>query len=84
MLFKIAEGSEFQDFCDDARANGESPAPLDGDAGASVTNNEDLLANIKESAETLEGFNGAAAKAQGQGYSGIIHDVRSDAAISLH
>ena len=40
---------------------------MDGGAEASVTNNEDLLANIRESTAILEGFNGAAAKAQEQG-----------------
>ena len=40
---------------------------MDGGAEASVTNNEDLLTNLRESTAILEGFNGAAAKAQGQG-----------------
>ena len=67
MLFQIAEGSEFRDFCDDAKAKAESPALLDSGAEASVTNNEDFLNNLREFTAILEGFNGAAAKAQGQG-----------------
>ena len=68
MLFKIAEGSEFQRYCEDAKAKAEFPALMDGGAEASVTNNEDLLlTNLIDSAASLEGFNGAAAKAQGQG-----------------
>ena len=67
MLFQIAEGSEFQDFCDDAKAKAEFPALMDGGAEASVTNNEDLITNLIDSTAILEGFNGAAAKAQGQG-----------------
>ena len=66
-LFKIAEGSEFQNFCQDAKANNESPTLLDGGAESSVTNNEDLITNLTDSAVILEGFNGATAKAQGQG-----------------
>ena len=50
-----------------AEDNDEFPALMDGGADTSVTNNEDLLVNIKESTTILEGFNGAAAKAQGQG-----------------
>ena len=67
LLFEIAEGSEFQTFCDDAKANNESPTLTDGGAESSVTNNEELLVNIGESTAILEGFNGATAKAQGQG-----------------
>ena len=56
LLFKIAEGSEFQDFCDDAKAKAGSPALLNGGAEASVTNNEDLLTNLRESTAILEGL----------------------------
>ena len=44
-----------------------SPALVDGGAESSVTNNEDLITNLIDSTVILEGFNGAAAKAQGQG-----------------
>ena len=40
---------------------------MDGGAESSVTNNEDLITNLIDSTVILEGFNGAAAKAQGQG-----------------
>ena len=46
---------------------GEFPALMDGGAEASVTNNEGLIINLSESTVILEGFNGASAKAQGQG-----------------
>ena len=67
MLFQIAEGSDFQKYCKDAEDNDEFPALTDGGAEASVTNDADLLTNLRESTAILEGFNGAAAKAQGQG-----------------
>ena len=69
MLFQIAdsEGSKFQRYCEDANAKAEFPALMDGGAEASVTNNEDLITNLIDSTAILEGFNGAAAKAQGQG-----------------
>ena len=40
---------------------------MDGGAEASVTNSEDLIINLIGSTVILEGLNGAAAKAQGQG-----------------
>jgi hypothetical protein len=67
MLFKIAEGSNFQRYCEVAKDHGEFPALMDGGAEASVTNSEDLITNLIDSTVILEGFNGAAAKAQGQG-----------------
>ena len=59
MLFQIAEGSEFQRYCEDAKAKAEFPALMDGGAEASVTNNENLLTNLIDSTAILEGFNGA-------------------------
>ena len=50
-----------------AKADDESPVLIDGGAEASVTNNQELLVNITGSTTTLKGFDGAAAKAQGQG-----------------
>ena len=81
LLLKIAAGSKFNKFCQDAKDNGEFPALIDGGAESSVTNNPDLITNLKPSTVILEGFNGATAQAQGQGnltFSTRCHTVSND------
>ena len=81
LLLKIAAGSKFNKFCQDAKDNGEFPALIDGGAESSVTNNPDLITNLKPSTVILEGFNGATAQAQGQGnltFSTRCHKVYND------